>query len=136
MKRPLNLLCAGFACAIATFVASTPSQAQGLTVTIGAAPGLIRSGASVFTFPANTAVATGGSGSYSFVWSPTREVLGVWSGGAGQTFAPQVETTGGDCTPSTATYTATVTDTVTGAMATSNSASYIYDFMIPHQICP
>jgi hypothetical protein len=135
MKRLLNFLCAGLACAIATFMVATPSLAQGLTVTIGT-PVLQRSGARIFTFPANTAVASGGSGSYSFVWSPTNEVGGTWSGGAGQSFSPQVDVSAVDCTVVSATYTATVTDTVTGAMAISNAVVYHYDFMIPGQICP
>ncbi|MGB8840039.1 MAG: hypothetical protein WCC64_03110 [Aliidongia sp.] len=135
MKRVMNFLLAGLVCAIATFIVTTPSLAQGLTVTIGT-PVLQRSGARIFTFPANSAVASGGSGSYSFVWSPTGEFEGTWSGGAGQTFAPQVHVTGVDCTVASASYTATVTDTVTGATATSNSVEYNYDFMIPGQICP
>jgi hypothetical protein len=135
MKKLLNLLYAGLACAITTFVVSTPSLAQGLTVTIGTPP-IERSGARIFTFPTNSAVVSGGSGSYTFVWSPMSTDGGTWSGGAGQTFAPQVHVTGVDCTVADAAYTATVTDTVTGAKATSNSAEYTYVFMIPGEDCP
>jgi hypothetical protein len=135
MKRLMNLLYAGLACVIASFVVSTPSLAQSLTVTIGDGS-VERSGTRVFSFPSNSAVASGGSGSYTFVWSPMSTSGGTWSGGSGQTFSPQVDVTGPNCTVARAAYTATVTDTVTGAMATSNSAEYTYVLMIPGEICP
>ncbi|MBA3812376.1 MAG: hypothetical protein H0X27_12175 [Caulobacteraceae bacterium] len=78
------------------------------------------------TFPANAVTATGGSGSYSYLWSETDDGIGTWtSGGTGASFAPSVSgVPGGDDSFSRANYSCTVTDTVTHATVTSNVTIY------------
>ncbi len=79
-----------------------------------------------YTFVQNTVSITGGSGSYAYQWAETDDGLGTWStGGTGASFAPSVA----NVIPqnsSSATYTCTVTDTVSGKQATSNSVAYSY----------
>jgi len=98
------------------------------SATIGA--GANASGnASGYSFPANSGViVTGGSGSYTYLWSNTNDGNGVWTtGGASTTFAPAVSgvTLATGCI-STAKYSVTVTDTVSHLNATSNTASYTW----------
>jgi len=108
------------------FMMLAPSLAHAtLAVTIGDGS-FARSSSMVFTFPSNSATATGGSGSYTYVWSNTNDGNAIWSGGSGQTFAPQVTIGRPFCNSSVANYTVTVTDTITGNMATSNTAQYSY----------
>jgi hypothetical protein len=117
------------------FMMLAPSLAHAtLAVSIGDGS-FARSGAMVFTFPSNSATVTGGSGSYTYIWSNTNDGNAVWSGGSGQSFAPQVTIGGPNCNESRASYTVTVTDTVTGNMATSNAAVYFYVLMIPGEGC-
>jgi YD repeat-containing protein len=95
----------------------------GLSVTI--ASGASASGASdSHTFGANTASVTGGSGAYTYIWTPS-SMSATWTSGTSVTFAPAVS--GVDSSIgcySTAGYTVTVTDTVSGHQATSNTATY------------
>jgi hypothetical protein len=132
MTTNVKALLSGVACFTALMVfAPTLAHAQ-LAVTIGegsSAGGSVTS----FTFAPNSAVVSGGSGSYTFNWSNTPD-LGNWSGGAGQTFSPHVDFAG-DCETAQAIYTVTVTDSVTGAAAVSNSAIYNYSFRRPGN-CP
>ncbi len=77
------------------------------------------------TFGANTVVVTGGSGSFTYLWSETDDGNGTWnSGGTGTSFAPSVSGVPGGSESSTAHYTCTVTDTVYHINTTSNVASY------------
>ena len=79
-----------------------------------------------YTFAQNTVSITGGSGSYTYRWAETDDGLGTWStAGTGASFTPTVA----NVIPqnsSSATYTCTVTDTVSGKQATSNSVAYSY----------
>lgn len=135
MKNNLASLKAGLVAGLTGLLMLSPVLAQAqLAVTIGEGS-VTRSTTSPFTFSPNTAVATGGSGSYTFVWSNTHDAFGSWSGGSGQTFSPQVSI-GIDCNVSRAVYSTTVTDTVTGEMATSNTADYTYAFIEKGVVCP
>jgi hypothetical protein len=133
MTKNIKTLLSGLTCFTA-FMVFAPTLAHAtLTVTIGEGS-FVTDDVTKFTFAPNTAVVSGGSGSYTFIWSRTVD-LGNWSGGAGQTFSPSVEF-GGDCDTAEAIYTVTVTDSVTGAMAVSNSATYDYHFFRSGSICP
>jgi hypothetical protein len=135
VKKYLAPLKTGLVAGFAGFLLLSPVLAQAqLSVTIGEGSE-VRSSSRTFTFGPNTAVATGGSGSYSFVWTNTNDGLGRWTGGAGQSFSPQA-TISVDCNVSSAVYTATVTDMVTGAKAASNTATYTYEFFESGVDCP
>lgn len=77
------------------------------------------------TFGANTVTVTGGSGSYSYLWSETDDGVATWTtGGTGPSFSPGVSGVPGGGETARASYTCTVTDTVTHATAASNVAVY------------
>lgn len=98
-----------------------------LVATIG--PGASESGAaSAHTFAANTASVTGGSGSYSYLWTNTPDSVGTWTtGGTGVAFAPHVSNVAvTTICVSSATHWVTVTDTSTHATAVSNSVVYTW----------
>lgn len=98
-----------------------------LVATIG--PGASESGAfTSHTFAANTASVTGGSGSYSYLWTNTPDGVGTWTtGGTGTSFAPHVSNvTVTTVCVSSATHWVTVTDTSTHAAAVSNSVVYTW----------
>jgi len=103
----------------------TVSMSVGIVaVTIGA--GSYQTGGASISFPTNSATVVYGSGSYTYVWSNTNDGDGTWTtGGTSSTFAPSVSGLKAlkGC-GSSATYTVTVTDTVTHRTATSNGASY------------
>ena len=98
-----------------------------LAATIG--PGASEGGAfTSHTFAANTASVTGGSGTYSYLWTNTPDGVGTWTtGGTAATFAPHVSNvTVTTVCVSSATHRVTVTDTSTHATAVSNSVVYTW----------
>ncbi|MGI8841254.1 MAG: hypothetical protein ACR2F8_10835 [Caulobacteraceae bacterium] len=97
---------------------------SGRTATINPGP-FVGAGPSGFnTFPTNYVTVTGGSGSFTYLWTETDDGGAGWStGGAAATYAPRV-TGVGDA--SSASYACTVTDTQYGITAPSNRASYFW----------
>jgi YD repeat-containing protein len=83
--------------------------------------------ASGFTFPSVTVSVTGGSGSYTYAWTPDSPSGGTWTSGTAATFTPMVSAVASGATAQ-ATYTCTVTDTVTGAKAKSNAVLYQFTY--------
>lgn len=78
------------------------------------------------TFGSISVTVTGGSGSYTYVWTETNQGGGVWnSGGTASSFTPAVSAVY-DFTVSTASYVCTVTDTMTGDVAVSNIAVFTF----------
>lgn len=75
------------------------------------------------TFAATTVSVTGGSGYYTYAWSPASPSNGTWATGSTATISPAVSNVAGTAQ---ATYSCTVTDTVTGLQATSNAVLYQY----------
>ncbi len=109
------------------FASAAPAYA--LTVSIGgdsSATGHVLQ----WIFPANSVVVTGGSGNYKYSLATTNDHIFRWSTrGTAQSFSPvantsQIQT----CELSQATYTVTVTDVSTGQKATSNAATYTYNY--------
>ena len=95
-----------------------------LSVTIS--QGFVTRGTSMmFSYPANSAAVTGGSGSFTYLWTDTNDGFGTWSNGSGPTFGPvvMIPVPGN---PSLAKYMVTVTDSITGETAVSNVARYLY----------
>jgi len=138
MSATMNYVRAGVIGGLGVLAAMAPSFAQAqLAVTIGDGES-VRGQTETFVFQSNTAAVTGGSGSYSYRWAPASvSGLGHWSSGSSSSFAPSV-TIYTDCEDSTAVYAVTVTDKVTGQTATSNGATYYYDYynvVYPHS-CP
>ena len=138
MSEMMSYLRAGLIGGAGVLAAMMPSLAQAqLAVSIGGGES-VRGQTETFTFQSNTAVVTGGSGSYSYLWAPVSiSGLGHWSSGSGASFAPTA-TIYTDCEDSTAVYAVTVTDKISGATATSNTATYYYDYynvVYPHS-CP
>ena len=91
--------------------------------------GATASGASAsHTFGVNAVSITGGSGSYTYLWSNTNDTFGTWTtGGTSSSFTPGVSgvTLATGCF-STAHYKVTVTDTVTNVVFASNLANYTW----------
>jgi YD repeat-containing protein len=83
--------------------------------------------AASYTFASVTVSVTGGSGSFTYSWTPASTSGGTWASGTAATFTPIVSGVASSTTAQ-ATYTCTVTDTVTGAHATSNAVLYQYTF--------
>ena len=104
----------------------TVSAPAALGVTIGGgASGSGHSASHIFS--GNSATVTGGSGSFTYLWSNTNDGFGTWTtGGTASSFAPSVSGVAGSCTISSATYTVTVTDTVTHQTKTSSGALYTW----------
>jgi hypothetical protein len=127
MKEKSKYLLATLASILFLLTSYAPSEAQqGLTVSIEAGS-TVQNGTEGFTFPPNTATVTGGSGSYTYLWSDTNDGGAKWfAGGTSQSFSPRVIEPI-TCNFSQASYTVTVTDKVTGATVTSNGAFYIYN---------
>lgn len=108
--------------------AAAGARTRSLAVSISAGQGKVGTGLS-WTYSANHSVVTGGSGSYTYAWSlaQTNGDTSSWSmTGQGTAFAtPTIsgisvgELSGADLT-------VTVTDSVTGAVAGSNTAHYNY----------
>jgi hypothetical protein len=134
MQLMTNHLRAGLIAGLGIFMMTASAAAQAaLAVSIGEGSSVIGQ-TETHSFPTNTAVVSGGSGSYTYMWSPSITGLGHWSSGSGQTFAPFV-TIYTNCEDSTAQYTVTVTDQATGQKAVSNVATYYYDYYIAGR-CP
>jgi len=95
--------------------------AENLVVTISAGPFDASGPLPTHTFAANTVTVTGGSGSYTYLWSGGGNG-GTWStGGTAASFSPSVSKV---FEVSVAQYSCTVTDTVHNVQATSNTATY------------
>jgi peptidoglycan hydrolase-like protein with peptidoglycan-binding domain len=116
----------GLAASLLAVMMMAPSAARAqLSVTVEAGFS-VENDTKQFTFPANTATVTGGSGSYTYFWSDMNDGIDKWSsGGTDQAFAPSTLQKV-ICQQSVAYYTVLVTDTVTGTQAMSNVASYSY----------
>jgi hypothetical protein len=100
------------------------ASAQGLSVSIGAGYNEVVKERN-FTFAPNTATVSGGSGSYTYLWTETDNGVGVWnSGGTAASFAPTAKGVQTGCYVASAAYKVTVTDTQTGQTAVSNEADY------------
>lgn len=134
----------GRAAMIALSIVATAGSAYAavLAVTIGMGPngqGFNASGQSrVWTFPSNLPTVTGGSGAYTYSWTNTNDGAGIgfrWSSGSGAAFQP-VARASINCEVSSADYVVTVTDLQTHQTATSNVATYQYNYRNQSQICP
>lgn len=95
-----------------------------LTVTISAGS-QVTANSSSHTFSANTCTASGGSGTYTYAWSSTSDIFGTWTptSGSSASLTPAVANVNGQ-TVSTGYYVCVVTDTVSGEVHASNTASY------------
>ncbi|MGI8840981.1 MAG: hypothetical protein ACR2F8_09430 [Caulobacteraceae bacterium] len=95
-----------------------------LAATIAPGPFVGAGPSSSNTFPTNHVTVTGGSGSFTYLWTETDNGGAGWSsGGTAATYAPKVSGVGDG---SSASYTCTVTDTRYGLSAPSNRASYFW----------
>lgn len=112
---------------MATGSASSGGGGGSLTVTISGPTFSSVGTISSHTFANNTATVTGGSGSYSYMWTAApQDSFGTWDTGATTaTYAPMVTHVYAS-NITFATYSCKVTDTMTKATGVSTSTQYSY----------